>query len=276
MSAQDDVATHYTHGTLTAAISAGLAALGKTQASVTVDDLAPVDEFHIGGRTASKDFLDQLRLDRAMRVLDVGCGLGGGARFVASHYGSQVVGVDLTREYVETGNTLSQWVGLGDKISLSQGSALAMPLPDASFDAAYMMHVGMNIEDKETLAREVSRLLKPGGVFGIYDVMRAGPGELKFPVPWASRPELNAVAEPQRYKRALEAAGFSVEAERNRREFALDYFAGLRAKTTAAGGPPPLGLHVLMGSTRQEKIANMIENISQGRIAPVELIARKR
>jgi hypothetical protein len=86
---------------------------------------------------------------------------------------------------------------------------------------------------------------------------------------------LSAVAEPERYKEALQAAGFAVTAERNRRDFALAFFAELRAKTAAAGGPPPLGLHLLMGKSTPEKVQNMIDTISKGRIAPVELIARK-
>jgi ubiquinone/menaquinone biosynthesis C-methylase UbiE len=68
-----------------------------------------------------------------------------------------------------------------------------MPFPDRSFDGAYMLHVGMNIEDKEKLASEVARVLRPGSVFGIYDVMRTGPGELAYPVPWAAR-DLSSLA----------------------------------------------------------------------------------
>ena len=83
------------------------------------------------------------------------------------------------------------------------------------------------------------------------------------------------MAAPEAYRQALEAAGFQVAAERNRRDFALDFFAELNAKIAAAGGPPPLGLHILMGETRAEKIKNLVENISAERIAPVELIARK-
>ncbi len=150
-----------------------------------------------------------------------------------------------------------------------------MPFADGSFDGAYMLHVGMNIEDKEKLASEVARILRPGCLFGIYDVMRTGPGDLAYPVPWATNPDLSAVAEPERYKKALQAAGFAVTAERNRREFAMAFFAELRAKTAAAGGPAPLGLHLLMGKSAPEKVANMVDNISKGRIAPVELIARK-
>jgi SAM-dependent methyltransferase len=270
-----DVSKHYAHGDLTEAIRSGLTLQGKSTDTVTIDDLAPVDEFHIGGRRASEDFLDQLVFSSQTKVLDVGCGLGGPARFVANRYGSQVTGIDLTAEYVETGNTLCKWVGLDERISLHQGSALAMPFAERSFDGAYMLHVGMNIEDKEKLADEVARVLRPGSVFGIYDVMRTGLGDLSFPVPWATTAGLSAVADSDRYKSALLKAGFNILAERNRRDFALAFFGDLRAKTAAAGGPPPLGLHVLMGKNTPEKVQNMIDNISSGRIAPVELIARK-
>jgi ubiquinone/menaquinone biosynthesis C-methylase UbiE len=275
MPGRAEVSKHYTHGGLIESIRAGLASLGKAADTVTVDDLAPVDEFHIGGRRASEDFLDQLGLTVEQHVLDVGCGLGGAARFVANRYGCRVTGIDLTAEYVETGNALCKWVGLDQRASLHQGTALALPFVDRSFDGAYMLHVGMNIEDKEGLALEVGRVLRPGSLFGIYDVMRTGPGELAYPVPWAATSDLSEVAEPERYKQALRAAGFAVTAERNRRDFALAFFAELKARTAAAGGPPPLGLHLLMGRSTPEKVHNMIDNISQGRIAPVELIARR-
>lgn len=275
MTALTDVSQHYTHGDLTEAIRAGIVAQGKTPETITINDLAPLDEFHIGGRRATEDFLDQLGLATATSVLDVGCGLGGAARFVATRYGSRVTGVDLTPEYVLAGNVICQWVRLDQQVSLLQGSALALPFGDGTFDSAYMLHVGMNIADKEKLASEVARVLRPGATFGIYDVMRTGPGELAYPVPWAATASLSAVTGPEDYKHALQKAGFSITAERNRRDFALQFFADLRAKTAAAGGPPPLGLHVLMGRTTPEKVQNMISNIAQGLIAPVELIARK-
>jgi SAM-dependent methyltransferase len=275
MPGDQDVSQHYTHGKLLNAIREGLAAAGKTPESVTVDDLAPVDEFHIGGRTASEDFLGQLGLARGAHVLDVGCGLGGTARFVAQRYGCRVSGIDLTDEFVATGNALCGWVGLGDRVVLQCGSALALPFAAGTFDGAYMLHVGMNIDDKTRLCAEVARVLRPGGVFGVYDVMRTGPGALTYPVPWAMTEATSFVAAPGDYNAALNAAGFSVAAERVRRDFALDFFARLRAKTAAAGGPPPLGLHVLMGKTTPAKVENMVANIAAGRIAPVELIARK-
>ena len=275
MPTQQDVSNHYTHGNLTAAIRGGVESLGKTIDSVTIDDLAAIDEFHIGGRQASEDFLAQLDLSPEKHVLDVGCGLGGTARFVASRYRCRVTGIDLTPEYVETASALCGWVGLDNRISLHQGSALAMPFADRAFDRAYMLHVGMNIDDKAKLCSEVSRVLRSNALFGIYDIMRVGDGELTYPVPWATTAESSAVATPAQYREALQAAGLSVIAERNRRDFAVAFYDQLRARTAAAGGPPPLGIHILMGRSTPDKVQNMIQNVSNGCLAPVELIAQK-
>jgi len=272
---QQDVSHHYTRGNLVAAIRGGVEALGKTINSITIDDLAPVDEYHIGGRQASEDFLGQLDLTPEKQVLDVGCGLGGAARFVASRYGCQVTGIDLTPEFIETGKVVCGWVGLDNRVFLHLGSALAMPFADHVFDCAYMLHVGMNIVDKAKLCSEVSRVLRPSSLFGIYDVMRIGDGELAYPVHWAMTAASSAVATPAQYREALERAGFAVIAERDRRDFALVQFDQLRARTVAASGPPPLGLHILMGGNTPDFVRNRIENVSTGRIAPVELIARK-
>lgn len=275
MSDNNVVAEHYTHGDLLGAITAAVHKLGKTPDSISIEDLAPVDEFHIGGRVATDHLLDQLNFSGKDHILDIGCGLGGAARFIASRHGNKVSGIDLTPEYVETGKALCDWVGLGAQVSLHQGSAIAMPFEDAVFDGAVMLHVGMNIEDKAQLFAEVSRVLKPGASFGIYDVMRTGDGDLVFPVPWATTGDTSKLATPSLYANALKAAGFIIGAQNVRREFALEFFRQLKAKTEANGGPPPLGLHTLMQASTPVKIKNMIDNIVAGLIAPVELIVRR-
>lgn len=275
MTDRNTLKRHYDHGDLLASIERGLMALGKSSETVTLDDLAAVDEFHIGGRQASLEFLDQMDLATDQQFLDIGCGLGGPARFIADHYGCRVTGVDLTEEYITTGRALCDWTDLSHRVSLQQGSALDMPLPDASFDKAGMMHVGMNIEDKSGLCSEIHRLLRPGGRFGIYDVMRTGEGDLDFPMPWSSVPETSFVRGPEVYKAALRSAGFTIKAERNRRDFALAFFEKQKARAAAAGGPPPLSLHVVMGESTGEKLGNLVANIIADRVAPIEIIAEK-
>lgn len=273
---QQDVAAHYRLPDLLAAIRAGLAALGKSPDNVTLEDLAPVEEFHIGGRPATREVLDQLKLQPGDHLLDIGSGIGGPARFAASAYGVRVTGIDLTPDYVETAAALTQWVGLQDRVAFRQGSATAMPFTQGKFDAACMLHVGMNIADKEGLCREAARVLKPGAPFAVYDVMRLGDGEIAFPVPWAAHEGLSSVATPDQYKEALHLAGFEILAERNRREFAIEFFEAIRARSAAAGGPPPLGLHLVMGQDAPVKIGNVMEGLKAGRLGPCEVIARKR
>ena len=137
------VANHYTHGGLVDAIERGVQRLGKTAETVDLVDLGQVDEFHIGGRVATESFLDQLNIDSHHRILDVGCGLGGASRWAASQYGCRVTGIDLTEEYVETGNILCSWLGLEDKVCLEIANATELPYDSGTFDRAYMLHVGM-------------------------------------------------------------------------------------------------------------------------------------
>ncbi len=273
MSIERSVALHYTHGALEQTILNALVASGKDLDDLHPSDLAPVDEFHIGGRRATADFAEQLGVRRGMRLLDIGCGLGGASRYFAHEHGCPVTGIDLTEEYVRVADALARRVGLGALISYRHGSALSLPFAAGTFDGAYMLHVGMNIEDKPGLFAEVRRALKPQSVFGIYDVMREIDGEMNYPVPWASSAETSFVATAAAYRRLLAAADFEVVRERSRREFAIEFFRQMRAQA-AQGGPPPLGLHILMGTSSPEKVANMIGNLERGLIAPTEIICR--
>jgi ubiquinone/menaquinone biosynthesis C-methylase UbiE len=267
------VARHYAHGSLEQTILEALAATGKDVDRLTPKDLAPVDEFHVGGRQATIAFAAEFGLRPGMRLLDIGCGLGGAARFFAGEHDCSVSGIDLSAEYADVANALAVRVGLGERASFASGSALALPFEAGSFDAAYMFHVGMNIENKSRLFAEVRRVLAPSGRFGIYDVMRLAPGELSYPVPWASGPESSFIADAASYRRWLEAEGFEVLKERNRREFALEVFAQMRARG-AASAPAPLGLHIVMGANAALKVKNMIADIGAGLIAPTEMICR--
>ena len=194
---------------------------------------------------------------------------------MAEQYGCRVAGIDLTAEYVKTGEVLCSWVGLGDRITLEQGDATATPYSDSTFDKACMMHVGMNIANKRALAFELHRVLRPGGRLGIYDIMRLSDTDLVFPVPGRQRRARATCRRPMSARQPWRRQAFVSSPSTTEASFALDFFAQLQARAGSAGSAPPLGLHILMGDTAPEKVRNMIENVSQNRIAPVELIAEK-
>ena len=275
MTSEKTVSDNYSHGGLLKAIKDALPKLGKTQETITIEDLASVDEFHIGGRQATDYLIDQLNLSQQDHVLDVGCGLGGAARYVASRFGNRVTGIDLTEEFIETGRVLCKWVKLENQVTLEQGSALSMPFEDGVFGGGYMLHVGMNIEDKSSLFSEIYRVMRPESFFGVYDVMRQKNGDLAYPVPWAGESNASKLATPEHYKQALNDAGFEIIKENDRREFALNFFKQIREQTETNGGPPPLSLHTLMQESTAVKLKNMVVNIAEGYISPVEIIVKK-
>jgi ubiquinone/menaquinone biosynthesis C-methylase UbiE len=274
---EGQVREHYARGDLEQTILDALVAEGKDIDRLEPGDLSPVDEFHTGGRQATVEFAKEIGIKPAMHVLDIGCGIGGPSRFFASEFGCRVTGIDLTEDYVRTAAALARRVGLDGRVAYRQASAIDLPFEVGTFDGASMMHVGMNIEDKPRLFAEVRRVLKKGGFFAVFDVMRAGDGELAFPVHWAASPETSFVVRPAEYRRCAEAAGFDLVKERDRGDFARDFFKQVAARNAENGGqPPPVGVHLLMKRDVPAKVANVSRNLERRLIAPTEMIFRAR
>lgn len=274
-SIEERVARHYARSDLEQTILDALVASGKDPDRLAPVDLTPVDEFHTGGRQATIEFAAQMDLMPGMHLLDIGCGIGGPSRLFADERGCRVTGIDLTADYVRTAEALARRVGLGGRVSYRHASALALPFEPGTFDGAYMMHVGMNIEDKVALFAEVRRVLKDNATFGIYDVMLTGEGEPRFPLPFARSAETSFLASLADYRRALHEAGFVIERGRNRLEAAIAYFRA-RAAAAAESGPPPLSIHLLLKGDGREMLGNVAGLYEEGVLAPIELICRAR
>lgn len=265
------IADHYSQAELGRKILNALMTLGADLEHLDPDQLATVDEFHIGGRKATVELLDQLDLHPALRVLDVGSGLGGTARYLARRHDVEVTGVDLTAEYVEVATSLTRRAGLAERVQFRQASAITLPFSDGSFDRVCMLHVGMNIADKAAVFAEVRRVMVAGGRFGVYDLMRVGSGDITYPVPWAGSPATSFLMEPQRYRDLLAQAGLPVQAERDRRGFGIEALHEIRARV-ARDGLPALGLHLVMAPEPELKIANMLDSLERAVLAPTEMI----
>jgi ubiquinone/menaquinone biosynthesis C-methylase UbiE len=273
MTAEDEVARHYGQSELTRTVLEALRRAGKDPDALSTGDLTSVDEFHTGWGPQTKAFAETLGLAPGMAVLDVGSGVGGPARHFAAVYGCDVTGIDLTPGFVELATELTERTGLAGRARFVVGSALAMPFEAARFDLATMMHVGMNIADKPALFAEVRRVLRPGGRFVIYDLMRAGDAALPMPMPWAETAARSFVETPARYRALLEAAGFEVVGERDWSDFVLKVAGEMRLRFEA-DGPPVVGLHLLMGPTARELLGRVVACVEAGLLAPTELVAR--
>lgn len=273
MSIEKNVASYYTRGHLEESIDRALTQAGKNLANLTHDDLSALDEFHAGGREATQGLAAQMELHPGLRVLDVGSGIGGPARYFAAEHGCKVTGIDLTEEFVLVSRSLTRRTKLDSTAEFLHGSALALPFDEPAFDRAYTIHVCMNISDKPGVFRKVRRVLKPDGLFAIFDLMRTGEGPIRFPVPWALTEETSFVARVSEYREALTAAGFHVSHERRRGAFALEFMQRMMARV-AQGGPPALGLHLLMGEPTKVMLGNVFTMIQDGILEPVELVAR--
>ena len=271
MSVEQQVSTHYTTGALEQKILGALRNAGKDPAHLSSDDIAPLDNFHLGGRQAIEDLSSFMHLSPGMHLLDVGCGVGGPARYFAEQ-GCQVTGLDLTEEFVQVAESLTRMLKLDGNARFQQGSALEMPFPSGTFDGAYMIHVGMNIEDKAGVFREVGRVLKRGGRFTIFDILRTGEGALEFPLPWAVSPETSFVRTMEDYRKMLEVVGFRVEHERGRHQFAVEEMQKRMARGPS-GAPPVIGVHILMGEKAPVMLKNVNEAIAGGKLDPVEIVA---
>lgn len=269
------VAAHYRRNRLAEDILAALAASGKAGPSLSVDDLAPVDEFHTRGRQASIELGQGLHLAAGHRVLDVGSGIGGPSRWLAHAYGCFVFGIDLTDAYCQTADRLAHVVGLRDRVRYACADALDMPFANGTFDRVYTQHVAMNIADKARLYGEIHRVLGPDGFFGLFDLLQGEGGEVLLPAPWAKDATTSFLVPPEALRSLLSDAGFEILSWRDTSREAIDWLDGIR-RARRAGNVPSIGLHVLLGEDFTEMMRNQARNLAEGRAIPTEVICRRR
>ena len=201
------ISGHYGWSGLMARIEQELRHHGIDPQQVTVDQLAPVDNYHWHRLAGTLALARLAAITSTDRVLDVGGGIGGPARQLAHRFGCQVTVLDLTPAYCAVGERLTTWTQLTDRVSFVCGNALAMPFPDGSFDVVWTQHASMNIPDKPRLYSEVARVVRRGGRFALFDVL-AGPHQpIHFPVPWASDQSLQLPAAARGHPRAHHTGG---------------------------------------------------------------------
>jgi ubiquinone/menaquinone biosynthesis C-methylase UbiE len=272
--ARNAVETHYGRREILNAILRALHDMGKDVTKLAPADLAPVDEFHIRGREATVELANRAALRPGLRVLDVGSGLGGSVRYLASAHQVRATGIDLTKEYVDVARALADLVGLQDQVTFYQSSALDLPFEEGSFDVVWTEHVQMNIADKQAFYAAIARVLAPRGRLVFHDIFQGHGGPLHFPVPWAEEPAISFLTSPEAVQEVLEAVGFRILEWEDKSHQSLEWFRAV-VETLQRTGPLPLGLHLLMGNTAKAKFENNIRNLQEGRFVVFQAVAEK-
>lgn len=238
---------------------------------LTDRDLAPLDQFHVGGLKATFDLAELAGVHSGLRVLDIGSGIGGPSRWLAGQRGCRVTGVDLSPDYVELAQALAARAGLADQVDYLCANALDLPFDGASFDLAWTQHAAMNIADRARLYGEMARVVKPGGLLALHDVCQGEGGELLFPVPWASDPADSHLLSPDQQRQLLEQAGFELLVWQDGTGVALEFFRNAKPR-----GASSLGLHLLLGENFPHMAKTYRRNLEEGRAVVVEAVLRRR
>jgi ubiquinone/menaquinone biosynthesis C-methylase UbiE len=261
---------HYGGSDLKAAITAALRAAGKDDERLTPDELGPVDQFHTRGKEATVELAQLAGLTPGARVLDVGGGLGGPARTLAAEFACDVTVLDLTEVFCRVGEMLTVRTGLCEQVHFQVGNALDMPFPPHSFDVVWTQHSSMNIDDKARLYVEIHRVLRPGGLLALHEIMAGALQPVHFPVPWARMPSMSFLQRPAEVRTLIADGGFAEATWLDVSEPTLAWIRRRQAQAPAT--PPPLGLHLLLGPAMGRMFENLTRNLHEQRIAVIEAV----
>jgi len=271
---QQHIRAYYSPEDLLNKIKTALVESGRGLENLTLDDLQPVDEFHIRGQVATMELIKLSGFSADMHILDIGCGIGGSARRLADVVGCRVTGVDLSEHYISTADAISSLVSMEDKVEFRAGNALDLPFSDATFDGIWSLQMNMNIIDKVDWLREQYRVLKPGGRLVLYEVCGNVNVPPYFPVPWAQDSTMSNLALPEVFRDHIIAAGFNVEAWHDKTSLAREAFA----QVPEPGGNhelPELGVHLLVGRDILYKAYNLKRNLEEKRVSLIEAVVFK-
>lgn len=269
-----DLSRHYAFTDVETAVSTALNALDVEGTELALKDLAALDQFHVGGLDDSRLMAQKADFKAGERVLDVGGGLGGTARLLATEYGCDVTVFDLMEAYCRVGDMLTKRMNLTQQVHFRQGNALDMPFDNQSFDAVWTQHSSMNIADKQGLYTQIHRVLRSGGKLVMHEVTAGIVQPVRFPVMWARDVSMSFLIPPDDLQNLLIQAGFEVQNWEDVTDQSLVWLEK-RVTTGQKAGANPLGLQLLLGDDLGTLLGNLLLNLREGRIRIIQTVLHR-
>ncbi|MCK5542147.1 MAG: class I SAM-dependent methyltransferase [Desulfobacterales bacterium] len=261
-------------------IVSALKEAGKDIQNLKIKDLSIIDQLHTGGHLATYDIIKKADLNPGAKVLDAGCGIGGSSRFLAKEFQFQVTGIDIVDEFVLTAGFLTDLVAkntnLKDLVEFKQGSILELPLPDGIYDAVLSQHTLMNIKEKDVLFKEFNRILKPGALLLLHEIVQKKDVPIDLPVPWAASHDISFLHTWDLLLETCKDAGFELAYYSDKAEQAERWWVKVKEATEKfSENPRPLGPHIIFGENGKKFGKTMTSNVHTGRISVAEAVLKK-
>jgi len=191
------------------AIQADLERRGVDIETAEPTALAVNDQLHAGLQEATGEFAEWAGVQKGDRILDLGAGLGGAARFLAKTHQCRVTAVDLSPELNQAGQELTQRLGLDDRIRHRCSDYSRFDL-DEKYDIIWIQHMDMQVPDKAGLYGFAATGIEPGGKVVWHDWLSGPGGPPRWPVMWSQDGSLSFLISERKFRDLLFRAGLEL------------------------------------------------------------------
>ena len=275
MISKSDIENFWTRGDVFSRVHQAMSETGLINKKLEIEELFPIDQYHARGIAATVDLGKRMPISKNQKIIDIGCGLGGPARYYAKEFKCFITGIDITPSFVEIGNEFNRLTSMSDNVELLVGNGEVLDFDNETFDGAYSQHVTMNISNREKFFSEAFRVLKKDSFFAFSEHGLGEKGNPIFPLPWADTEKMSFLLPPEETILLLKKVGFSnIEII----ETGDKYISGYEKLTnpSAKKENPILGIHVIGGGSMKERSVNSMKSIKENRTLPFEVVCKKK
>ncbi len=264
----------WTRGDIFSRVHHAMSKAGLINRELNIEDLFPIDQYHARGIAATVDLGKRMPISKNQKIIDIGCGLGGPARYYAKEFKCFITGIDITPSFIEIGNEFNKLTSMSDNIQLLVGNGEILDFKNETFDGAYSQHVTMNISNRKKFFSEAFRVLKKDSFFAFTEHGLGPEGNPIFPLPWADSSEMSFLLPPETTISILKDTGFSdIKIIETADKYISGYekLIGLKSENKK----PVLGIHVIGGDSMNERSTNSMQSIKENRTLPFEIVCKK-